>query len=512
MISKHFLNHLKFTPLLFFFFPIIAFASNIGEEDFSTLNPTSVNRLLKLPLSYVESNSLFIKNKNVSSVGFSRGANQSSLSFDAKESLLTDGLSIRLVKSGEKNISAAVIVFKSPINISTFDSLVIWLKSNRPDSKLSFGFKDVTGKIYRSPTVPDKNLVKNKFGQLVIPFKYFQNISNKVPVSHLSIEIDSNPETKGTVIEFAGISFILQPKIIAKPMIFYPRVISPANLDQASISPVDSILEEKALGGVSFMEVETLTSPPLPPVPAPEKITPASIKKTTQQKPSFTKWLEDFFLNRQWGIIILSVLIGIGVGLYYWAIKRRYQRQSKLTLQRLLKFIHWPFVFSENDKSIKNEKDFWKGLSEENIKTCILSTDGVVINESKNENFYGETFLKRQINLAKKHNIKVIPSLSFSQTGFNYEIFLSNPNLYKITPIPLSDRGLSDEELRIKFKYHFPIWIPPFWQKKYSLPHRILVAYGIKSGAVASYDTVQLNIKSPELKTEAERLLQSFAQ
>jgi hypothetical protein len=71
---------------------------------------------------------------------------------------------------------------------------------------------------------------------------------------------------------------------------------------------------------------------------------------------------------------------------------------------------------------------------------------------------------------------------------------------------------LSDEELRVRYIGYFPVWIPPFWQKKQGLPQKMLVAYGKLPGMMATSDSVQFNLRSPALRQMAVRVIERFVQ
>jgi hypothetical protein len=207
-------------------------------------------------------------------------------------------------------------------------------------------------------------------------------------------------------------------------------------------------------------------------------------------------------------ILVVALLILVGV-LFY---KRRKRFPFINHLGKVFHEVRWLFSPTDTPTSDRYEKDFWNGLASKNIRFAWISATGLAGAKSANDSFYGEEFLKRQMKHALESGVHLMPSLSFVRTAFNYETFLSSPTLFYLRPVDTEDSQLNDDELRIKVKDCFPVWIPPFWQKKYRLPHRVLVEYGRSIGFARSRDNVELNRTSPALRKMAIQTIEKFVQ
>ncbi len=191
---------------------------------------------------------------------------------------------------------------------------------------------------------------------------------------------------------------------------------------------------------------------------------------------------------------------------------RRSRALLDQSASRFLYEIRWPVVFESVASHFMNEKKFWKELAGLGMRLAWVSPFQIKAEYiTDTDEYYAESFLHRQIQLAKSAGIDLMPSLCFARTLFHYEIFLRQPHLHLTRQVPVSDRHYSDEELRIKHIGFFPVWIPPFWQKKHNLPERLLVAYGKLPGMMPTSDGVQFNLSSPELREFAIRLIERFA-
>jgi hypothetical protein len=110
-----------------------------------------------------------------------------------------------------------------------------------------------------------------------------------------------------------------------------------------------------------------------------------------------------------------------------WAFWVRQRREfAASTLGKVIHEIHWPFVTLQAPTK-RVERDFWKGVAEQQTRFCWLSVTDMVIERNSPEKYFGEGFLQRQIALASKSHVKLFPSISFTHNIFDKTALLSNP-------------------------------------------------------------------------------------
>ncbi|MCB4757065.1 MAG: hypothetical protein LHV69_08595 [Elusimicrobia bacterium] len=202
--------------------------------------------------------------------------------------------------------------------------------------------------------------------------------------------------------------------------------------------------------------------------------------------------------TERWWLLIVALL------LMEWLLRReQLVKAHPLVLGKTLYEADWKKPF--------RARAFWKEVAlKEEPQAWASPFQAPIEKPEGSDEYYGEGFLFRQIQLARRAGVQLIPSLCFCRTVFHYEMFLRQPKLYLLRQVASPDRHLSDEELRIKNIGFFPVWVPPFYQKHYSMPERVLAAYGKLPGLMPSGDSIQFHLSAPELRGYAIRLLNRF--
>ncbi len=245
-----------------------------------------------------------------------------------------------------------------------------------------------------------------------------------------------------------------------------------------------------------------IVTPPAPPAveKAPE---PAPVSASDDKSDSSVRKLI---------LLLVALIIGSLVTIAL-LMRRKTPKKLSASFGKTFFEINWPLASSQNTPTLADEKRFWKEMSAQGVSAGWMSPFQATADQlTTNEGYFAEVFLKRQIEMAKDANIRLLPSLCFARTVFQYETFLANPRIYSFKHVAPSDRHFSDQELRTKNIGYFPVWIPPFWQRQHALPERVLVAYGKLPGVSPSSDSVQYLLTAPELRKYAVETILRFAE
>lgn len=546
------------------------------KQDDAPLSPSFIRELQNLPYGIAKQRCLILRYKHVGSIQFYGSASNSDFSFQRGHSIIPEGLSLKLKNSGKFSWASGVIKFKQPINVTRYNSLILWVRTTHPGLKFWLGVQDPSWKqpeIYQARTdiLPVRGFPVNHAVQLVVPFNV---IYEEVPVNYAAlnqIAFEFGEDTVGNFkqgnIEILGIAFVRQTrglnkvKLVVKEVVALPPptvvsepqatvVVPPLDPGSAQVLTPEPVrgLEPESRDGATLSQVVNLEDQqtadmfsqygfemrrPMEPVLPKAKdeswfsVLRGMISDWTQ--PYARKWpLDESDMSasekdlrtpaeRKRTKIIVATSVAGGVALLgtlglWWYFRGRQKIHHLGRLGKVLHEVHWLFSQSDLPASHRYEDDFWKGLSAKNMRHAWLSTTGASVIRSPEDQFYGEEFLMRQIRRANENGIHLFPSISFVRTTFNYETFLTNPTLFHLRRVSPEDYQLNDDELRAKEKDCFPIWIPPFWQKKFRLPNRVLVEYGKSIGVPHSRDSVEFNRTSSALRKLAIQIIEKFTE
>jgi len=525
------------------------------------ISPRLVRKLLGLRYGVTNYPSLILRSRHVDLVQFFGGGVQSRHGYVVKDGLIRDGLWLDLRNRGEQPLSSASVKLQNPMDITEYDSLLLWVRPELVQFRLWVGFQDpnwTKGPVAQARTgvFPSPGLNPGETVQVVIPFQAFskENNFNFNQLSQITFEFGTQSAGNGLFgsLEIFGVAFVRQKTPLAAIKIVRPREASAqVNLEEsagktAAIDQVKPVHRKRGKGPKAApaspqFEAKGFALPELA-VPAikqdvsagtgTETLSPGergvlgqSPDKSKSQsglaaspqgvqgpskKVSFIKNLKIFEGTKtKWALFTFFLIL---LNAFAFFLFRRSRKLTNQSASRFLYEIKWPVVYESVASHFMNEKKFWKELSGLNVRFAWVSPFQIRTEQtSDKDEYFAENFLHRQIQLAKGAGINLIPSLCFARTLFHYETFLANPNLYLTRQVAYSDRHFSDEELRVKYIGYFPVWIPPYWQKKHNLSERVLVAYGKLPGRMPTSDGVQFNLSSPALRQYAIRLIDRFA-
>lgn len=525
-----------------------------ATPEFPQLPGKLAKQLKKLPYGSSGQSSLFLRGKHVDGIQFFAAGTGSQDGFLKKGGLAKNNLWLRLKNSGGASHAFGWISFKKPLNAERYGSIVMWVRSNKKGQRLSLGFQDDRDEDSNvsqasTPGFPKRGLPKGKIVQLAVPFSAITSKGDfkYSKLTRLGFEFGKKKtrNSRGAEIEVFGLAFVEQEKTLAAiklgsldkpekkrgPITVKKnrkktigktarKTLMPARSEATQTpSQISKATTTKIVKKVVPQETKArkVIKPPAIPKKTPPVKPIRTVKKKTQPSHSpllaLTKW---FFISKNGVlgpyppfvdfvffplILLLSVMV--------------FQKRKKFTGHRLLGKvlweIGWPLPTSEWENNPKLNRLFWRKQATDGKKHVWLSGNHTQWKKNGTEDFLGEHFLTRQTQLANREGVSVIPSLGLVRTVFHYDTFLAHPHLFmtrRLTPV---EHHLSDEELRVKYIGYFPVWIPPFWQKKHGLSQRVLVAYGKMPGAIFASDSVQYNLTSPHLRQSAIRILKSFA-
>ncbi len=547
-------------------FPLLSLYAAPSEGP--TLTEALVDQLLNLPYGLAGQTGLIVRLKHVDSVQFYGAGADSKFSFIRGKAVIPGGLSLRLKNTGSFSWASGNIRLKTPLNVTRYNSVVVWVRTTHPGLRFWIGVQDphwteADRAQARTDVLPFRGFPTGQPVQLVIPFAaiYPDQPVDYSRLSQLAFEFgqDTVGNDIGGEIEILGIAFVHQQKAMRRVRIVtgqalvraegIPRrreagerpgvlTIDGKGLEAAAVAPAeaagdaDASVEAKAdaatmeiadaplVANAPNVEAALAAKAPAAEPAAAQDIVPEPIKKarpadrarqTAAALLSMTKSLPDG-VNFRFPAIAAG---GTGLAVFagaLWVLTRRRNAHRMRQLPKIFHAIHWPFTVTESTSLARFQRDFWKGLAAERVKVGWLSVTGNTVDKTSDEEFYGARFLERQVRMASEAGVRVFPSLSFVKTVFHYESFLANPKIYHVKPVDEADRELTDAEIRAKEKGAFPVWVPSFWQNKYNLPYRVLVEFGKATGTTMAKNLVQYNFSAPELRAMAIRTIERFAE
>lgn len=521
------------------------------------LESDMIQKIKDLPSGLTGQPSFVLRSKHVRTVDFSGSALASEFGFVHQQGIIPQGLWMELKNQGKLGWAQARIQFHTPIDVSAFNSIVFWVKASPGKSRLRVGVQDVTWKNFQIPqghtsAIPSFGFSDKTLVQVVVPLKLIYASTSKIDFSSLTeVQFEFGTQTAGnpadTIFDVYGVAFVQQKKLI--PTVQLMNVVEedifsmiPADLENkvAAVpnkkkvrhhrvkeikedkdisfplqsAPVEVEVQEKypqqihAPVGNNQLAATSTETPEF--VISPSSVTTPALEAESKEVGSRIQSSNHSQKRIAFMIAILSALALAGI-IGVWLLMTRKKTKGPVPIKSTLVEIEWPFLTEGSEESWSQERKFWLGLAEKDIRLTWLSPFRAFHEKQAPELYYGEEFLKRQLNFSKQAGVDLIPSLCFARTFYNYESFLICPQMFLTKDIPAQDIHLSDEELRVKYLGFFPVWIPPFWQKQHHIPQKMLVAYGKIPGMLPTTDSIQFDLKSKELKKMAKDLLLRLA-
>lgn len=507
------------------------------------------DRLKILPYGITDQASMLIRDKHIESVRFYGGGGPSRYGYVRRDGIMPMALWLDLKNRWSAATWAnAIIDFSKPINASHFNSLVLWVRVKDKGKRFWLSLQDNTwtqaeAVQSRTDALPANGFPTGEPIQVVVPFSsiYSDKPIDLKNIVRLGIEFgeDTAGNSKKGAIEILGIALVAQKTRVAgiklvtmdalakqEPAPQKPRKkvarkaparkpAAPAK--EAVKTPETPVVAAQATSIDLTPAIATGTAETAEPMPAAavslaetEIISEAEMPESDEEfmgedvpEPPFSRFR---VANAGWLAGVVVLLVGLA-----WMVFRGARGKAGSGLGKIFLQIQWPRLKWDPQLVVIEYRKFWKGLAASGVKVGSLSPYQSLEKEQGQDEYFGEAFLRKQIRFALQAGIEVFPSLCFARTVFHYETFLANPKLFWTKNVAQSDRHLSDEELRVKHIGHFPVWIPPYWQRQHGLPQRLMVAYGKLPGVMASNDSVQYNLVSRELRAFAVRVIERFA-
>ncbi len=396
------------------------FASR-GALEKPYLSSDLQEKLQNLPYGMAEGKSLFIRYRHVDAVQFFGGGTQSRFSFKRGQSLLNEGLSMRLVQNGKGNWSSGAIQFRKPIDVRPYNSFVVWVWPSRSNMRLWVGLKG-GGSTARTDALPSQGFPANEPTQLVIPFSRFSPKSKLEWSSIKQVYVEFGHETAGNsprgALQILGIAFVEQQTPLRQAMVVLGRTGSQVVLGE----PLANLDQE-----------------------APEDINPSSLSAPDDARP-FLKMSEEetsgFFWQNENGAVLPAesapmpemptgifylIFVAVLTILWFFLLRRRAETVATGQLGKVLTEIHWPFSIAQPFLHRKVEREFWAGVADQQERFAWLSTTDLHFETGGPGEYFGEAFLRRQIETAAEVGVQLFPSLSFTNSLFRKEGY--QPNL-----------------------------------------------------------------------------------
>lgn len=478
----------------FFILPL----SHAGVRDEPELTVSQVDDLKDLPYSLSRQTSLVLRRKHIDSVVFDHNDDQSHFGYVLGTGIMRQGLWLRLTSQKSAPFSKADVTFHEPIEGRRYNSIVLWMRTLSPNVHFRLAVSDTKGNLARTVTIPYGGLPAGDLVQIAVPYSRLLSKSqvdwnqiHRIRIEYGTKTVRNNP---GDALDLYGVAFIRQEHPLPAVRLDDPYRKAVIAKKTPKQKPSLNKKTESAAEPEKARAAEAKESTDLFPAPRP----------TVSLFPLLTISVKRFPV-RTVGTVFggMTVFFFVFYVIVLW--RRRPSRSAPLALERVLHEVEWPESLEGDDALI------WREFAKARIGQAWLSVPHSVLPKNLDEEIRGESFLKRQIDLAAKEGVPLIPSVCFVRTTFNYENFLSHPDMFLTKKVLKKETHLSDEDLRTKHVGYFPAWIPPYWQKKNRLPQRILVSYGKLPGAMFTTDSVQYNLKSPILRDTAVRLLKEFA-
>lgn len=498
-----------------------------GDEPVLTV--WMVEQIKNLPHGLGE-DSLILRSRHIESIQF-YGAGRKSHAGFALQGLVPQAAWLQLRNRGEEMWASAAVKFKEPIDVSRYNSVVIWVRANMVRQRISLGLQDPSwtknaDAQARTAGFPDKGFTRNEIIQVVVPFNQFESDQplNKKKLNQVTFEFGSgtvvNP--KLGALDIFGIAFVKQAPplkaieyLSASPLA--PSPVPAVQVQAPKKKPVKKKSPQQFQMEVASKQTDSpaavaMTRPALTePAPAPKVNLPPPPPAAA---PKPVKPVEKTNVSSVRSLIISLVVLMIGsFGSILMLMRRRKPKLLMSAFGKTFFEVNWSLASSPTTPTVAEEKRFWKELSLQGIFSGWLSPFQATAEQlTPKEEYFAEKFLQRQIEFARESGVRIFPSLCFARTVFQYETFLANPRIYSFKHVAPSDRHYSDQELRTKNIGYFTVWIPPFWQRQHALPERVLVAYGKLPGVTPSSDSVQFLLTSPDLRKYAIETICRFAE
>jgi|GEM_PF-4493963 len=575
-----------------------------------------IEQLKTMPFSIAGRSSVLIRDKHIESVQFFGDGIPSQFGYIRKMGIRRQGLWMRFRSNQKEGWSRASIQFRQPLDISRFNSLVLWVRSDHPDKRFWISMQDAVWKHpmeiqSRTDIIPADGFPKDEVFQLVIPFSDFIADASFDYSKVVRLTFEFGQDTVGNplegTLEVLGSAFVKQDrKLETAVLISTTRSFKSIAAQSQQKRPhlFTNQIRERFLKSIEMKKAKTYRGPEsvpgtliyFSPITSgapyyekpdresmglghlvvgqaylalqsegagmdrwfylqvdPEKkgwVRGANLQFTFSEKnessmaassqrskekgsesmmappvakredprfvplegePNEEELLMKEELKTGYLFLFFFGLAAIFVSLLAWLLAKKATLYYPRRVGHVLHVIAWPSVRAVWDTDLKAEKTIWKSHANNKVTDAILSVENISLRKDETEQYHGQNFLMRQIKLARKVGIQMVPSLNFVRTVFQYEQFLANPRLYLWKPVPSHEHRFSDDELRIKYMGYFPVWVPPFSQKKYGLPQRLLVAYGKMPGVSFTSDSVQFNLTSLALRGLAAQLIRQFA-
>jgi hypothetical protein len=447
------------------------------EQDGSGLTKTLQEKLQNLPHGLSRQKSLFVRFRHVDSVQFFGAGLASKYTFQHNQTLLPEGLSLNLKNTGKESWANGIIHFKQPLDLSKYNSMVIWAKAAQPNTRVWMGLRtdDLQA---RTDILPLNGFPPGEIVELVIPLSRFFSKPriNLAWITHMTFEFgeDTVGNKKQQALQIYGVAFVRQAQPVAHAELILNRARPQAVIVESTKALSAEDREQSAQPRAIRVARSADETPQLSQLGRSVKnflnMTESQaasffksmgfdfdssdkhesvVKKPLKQPDTYSReYIQPY--ARSWPVIAyaderagnstplapepeprsangyLLLLLAAFVGWVLWVRRRRHGYPTGLGLGKVWHEIHWPFVTLQAPTK-RVERDFWKGVAAQRTRFCWLSVTDMVIERNTPERYFGEDFLRRQIALAAKSNVKLFPSLSFTQNIFAKDALVSNP-------------------------------------------------------------------------------------
>lgn len=411
-----------------------------------------------MPHGLSERRSLFIRYRHVEAVQFFGAGSNSRFSFKRGQSLLDEGLSLRLMQNRKTNWASGAIQFKKPIDTHLYNSVVVWVWPSEPNMRMWVGLKGA--RHARSGILPSRAFPPNEPSQLVIPFSRFTPKGrvdwNAIEQMYFEFGQQTTGNSPSGALQILGVAFVRQDPPLQQSRL----VLGRASTRVVFAEPLDSL-------DPSDPEDLTPLSPPAA-LPAPRKETLLSggienifekmarelkgrpvADKSAMGKPGQKNYSRELIqsYSRGWpaqsvdrkestggrlpeiptmAVFYLIFLSSFSV-LWFFLLRRQKPAVTNVRMGKVFNEIHWPFAVTQPSLHRKVEREFWNGVADQGESFGWLSTTGIVVDKSSPLEYFGESFLRRQVETALRADIRLFPSLSLTNTMIRRDAF--QPNL-----------------------------------------------------------------------------------
>ncbi len=203
------------------------FAQSVDPE----ISEDVLQKILNLPFGVANQKSLILRSKHVDIVQFYGSGLQSRRGFVIQNGIIREGLWLELKNRGDQPWASAAIKLRAPMDIRSYDSMVIWARANLMKQKLSVGFQDPSwSKIglaqTRTEVFPNKGFVSGDLVQVTIPFRMFSTGSSfdYSKLSHITFEFGTQSTGNSLFgsLDILGVAFVKQDQSLASIKILKP--------------------------------------------------------------------------------------------------------------------------------------------------------------------------------------------------------------------------------------------------------------------------------------------------